>query len=462
MGIVGLEISLDAGESVTQEFKTSTAKLKSIFETICAFLNTKGGTVFVGVKDDGRIVGQEISDQTNLEISNMVARLEPPASIHVEYIPLINKKSAIKLIAIPNPSLTPYVFDGRPYWRIGSSTRPMPQQQYQQLLLDKANMFRPWGAEDAAHITIQDLDEVEIIKALNESIKRGRTKATFAAQDPMLALQTLGLLRNGVLTNAAGVLFCKDAESHFPQSLLKLARFKGRTKSQPLDSKRIYGNAFVQLEETETFLMRHMSISSEFIPGKMAREDHPEYPPRAIREAMVNAICHRDYTIQGGAISFMMYEDRLEITSHGTLPRGISLDELKRTHESFPRNIKITHVMYKCGMIESVGSGTQEMVEECKEIGAPEPDYKEQGATFVVRFLRNHQVQAKGKLNLRHREVLRVIKNLGDCTTSKILENMDIAPTARTLRSDLVRLQELGYITKRAEGRGISWELLEL
>ena len=182
MNIDKIKEIINSGESKSFEFKTSTANLKSAFETLCAFLNTGGGTVLIGVKDDGRIVGQNVTDQTNLEISNMTAKLEPPASIDVEYIAVDSEKYVIALIAQPNPSLLPYVIDGKPFWRIGPSTRPMPQQHYQQLLIEKTNTLKPWDGEIAPHLSIQDLDEREIINTLNESIQRGRTKAKFSTK----------------------------------------------------------------------------------------------------------------------------------------------------------------------------------------------------------------------------------------------------------------------------------------
>jgi ATP-dependent DNA helicase RecG len=355
--------------------------------------------------------------------------------------------------------MIPYVFDGKPFWRIGSSTRRMPQQAYQQMLMDRTDALQFWNAETTTPLAIEDLDQAQILYTLDESIKRGRTKAALATKDPKTALQTLGLLKNGLITHAAGMLFCRDAETHFPQSLLRLVLFKGLTKSEILDSRRIYDNAFALLAETEDFLMRHMSISSEFIPGKMARKDHPEYSLRAVREAMVNAICHRDYRIKGGSISLMMYDNRLEITSHGTLPRGITVDDLKQVHESFPRNAKITHVMYKCGVIESVGSGTQEMIQECQAIGAPEPEYIEKGTTFMVRFYKNKQDQQPEVLTPRQQEILNIMASRNDCTTTQIRQTIKEPPTDRTLRSDLAQLEALGYVLRHGEGSGTRWRV---
>lgn len=451
---------ISQGESETLEFKTSTAKIKSAFETLCAFLNTHDGTVLIGVKDDGRIVGQQVTDQTNLEVSNMVSKLEPPSKIDVDYIAIDENKYVIKLTARSNPELVPYVLDGKPFWRIGSATKSMPQQHYQQILLEKAQTSRPWDTEIADDLTINDLDKDLIIKTLNDCIERGRIKPALATTDPKKALQTLTLLKKGYLINAAGILFCKNCELQLPQSLLRLAYFKSKTKNNMLDSKRIHGNAFELLNEVEAFLMRHMSISSEFIPGKMAREDNPDYSLRAIREAMVNAICHRDYSIDNGSISFIMYEDRLEITSHGTLPRGITLPELKQTHESFPRNAKITHVMYKQGIIEAVGTGTQEILAGCKAIGSPEPEFIERGITLVVLFYRNDNI-AIAQISNRQKDILEIIRTLDICSTYQILRQLESPPSDRMLRNDLSQLEELGCIYRQKQGRSTLWKLKE-
>lgn len=281
------------GESVDLEFKTSTAKLTSACETLCAFLNGKGGTVLIGIKDNGQIVGQDVSDHTRLEIANALSKLEPPTPIDVEYISTEHNKTLIMLTAISNRALIPYVFDEKPYWRVESSTKLMPQQRYHQLLLERTHKTDGWELAKAEHYTIDDLDKDEIINAVNESITKGRMDASLATDDPLEALLRFKLLVNGAISNAAVVLFCSDPMPYYPQCLLRLAKFRGSDKSDLLDSRRVHGNAFVLLREAEHFLMRNMSIQSEFIPGKFARKDIPEYPPRAVREAMVNAICHQ-------------------------------------------------------------------------------------------------------------------------------------------------------------------------
>lgn len=459
LNINQLETLIQQKESDSLEFKTSTAKLKAAFETLCGFLNGKGGAVLIGVKDDGTIVGQVVTDQTSLEISNLISKLEPATPIDMEYIDLEDGKCVIKLTAPEERPNIPYVFNGKPYWRISSSTKIMPQQQYRQLLQSQIQQQQPWDSDIANDVSISQLDSKRILATLKDCIQRGRLEAKFSTNDPTEALQILGLLKNKQSTNAAGVLFCKDAERIFPRSLVSLAKFKSDTKSEILDSKRIYGNAFELLEEIEVFLMRYMAVSSEFVPGDMARHDYPDYPLRAVREAVVNAICHRDYSMQGGSISFMMYADRLEIASHGTLPRGITLGDLNQVHESIPRNPKITSVMYKCGIIEAVGTGTQEIISECQAIGSPAPEFIERGTAFVVRLYKNKRETSKENLLPRQKEILDIMLFLKECSSSQILEKLSSARTDRTLRNDLSMLEEQGFICRRGEGRSTRWYL---
>ncbi len=113
----------------------------------------------------------------------------------------------------------------------------------------------------------------------------------------------------------------------------------------------------------------------------------PLFPLLALREAVVNALCHRDYSIPGGAVSITIYDDRLEVWSAGTLPFGLQVEDLKRDHQSRPRNLLIAGVFYRRGLVEQWGRGTQNIVELCVEAGHPEPEFVEQAGAVGVRFL---------------------------------------------------------------------------
>ena len=114
-----------------------------------------------------------------------------------------------------------------------------------------------------------------------------------------------------------------------------MARFRGVTKDEFLDQQQLTGHAFELLREADLFLRRHLPVAGRFEPGVLERIDEPLFPPLALREALVNALCHRDYSIAGGAVSVAIYDDRLEISSTGLLPFGLTVADLKRDHESY-------------------------------------------------------------------------------------------------------------------------------
>ena len=177
----------------------------------------------------------------------------------------------------------------------------------------------------------------------------------------------------------------------YPQLEIRLARFRGKNRLGDFaDNRQYWGHAFSLLRRAESFLMDHVPIAGRVIPGKMVREDQPLYPPRATREAIANAICHRDYTIPGGAVAVAMYDDHLEITNPGTFHFGITPEKHTRPHESKPWNPIIANVFYRAGIIERWGTGTLNILDWCKENGNPPPTWEEQAGSVYVCFRSSH------------------------------------------------------------------------
>ena len=153
-----LERLIREGESETAEFKKSTAQLRRAMETLCGMLNGAGGRVVIGVTPQRRIVGQQVSDRTMREVAELLGHFEPPAIIAQTRIDIGDGKEVLVLEANPNPERRPYVFDGRPYQRIGSTTSPMPQETYQRLLAQRADAEVRWETRPAKGYEIWDLD----------------------------------------------------------------------------------------------------------------------------------------------------------------------------------------------------------------------------------------------------------------------------------------------------------------
>jgi ATP-dependent DNA helicase RecG len=176
---------------------------------------------------------------------------------------------------------------------------------------------------------------------------------------------------DGTVLQAGVALFGKEPFPTYPQCGMRFARFRGVNKSEFIDQYQEYGHAFEVLLQAQNFIRRNTRLSGQVRPDRLERDDVPEYPIEAVREALVNAICHRDYSIPGGTVAVAIYDDRLEIINTGTMAPGIHVEDLKRDHVSAPRNPTIAETFCRRGLIEKWGRGTQKILEVCKAAGRP-------------------------------------------------------------------------------------------
>lgn len=202
---------IQQGESHNLEFKKSTAQLKPACETACAFLNTKGGTVLIGVKNDGQIIGQHVTDNTRQEIAREIKKIEPPSNeqINIEYIRIDDNKFVIVIDVIAGVH-APYTYDGRPYARTESSTGLMSQHLYEQLLVRRGQLNHAWDKQLAKGYTIDSLDHEDIRRTIKEGVDKHRIGIEVLNYDIDHILRSLELIKNDKLINAAVVLYAKD------------------------------------------------------------------------------------------------------------------------------------------------------------------------------------------------------------------------------------------------------------
>lgn len=447
-------------ESVTLEYKKGTGQLNPAGQTLCAFLNADGGKVVIGVAPEERkIVGQQVADKTRNDIGCMLRKFEPPAPITVEYEPLANSdKKLIVLRAAPAQETRPYTYDDRPYHRLETTTSVMPQQLYQKLLLERASAYHRWENMPATGVDVSDLDQEEILRTARLGIAVGRLPET-AATDPADILNRLGLRKNDELSNAAVVLFGTQFLPEYPQCQLRMARFKGTSKTEFIDNQQINGHGFQLLNEAMVFLRRHLPVAGRIEPGLFERVDEPLFPPVALREALVNAFCHRDYSQPGGSVSLAIYDNRLEIWSDGSLPSDISVEDLKYEHISHLRNPLVGHVFFIRRLVERWGIGTQMIVDLCVKAGHPEPEFIEQAGAVGVRFLPSGYIaphKVVSDLSRRQREILQILSE-GELPLRSIMARLDNPPAQNTVRDDIYRLKHLELIDSRGRGRGAVW-----
>jgi ATP-dependent DNA helicase RecG len=233
----------------------------------------------------------------------------------------------------------------------------------------------------------------------------------------------------------------------------------------------VHGNAFGILSEAESFLRKHLSIASFFKSDQFQRIDKPTLPVIAVREALINAICHRDYAQHAIDITLAVFDDRVEIWNSGELPSILKIADLKKTHPSIPRNPIIAKSFYIRGFIEAWGTGTNKMVALCRELDVPVPIFKQHfgGILVVLRFKEPlSTVSELSKFNLhtlskRQIEILTVLISQGsewvDHTT--IYDGLIQPPARRTLQLDLRKLKEKGWLRMRGHAYSAQWGLID-
>lgn len=463
ISLADIESLVRSGESEMLELKRTTGERREAARTICAMLNHRGGRLIFGVEPDGRIVGQMVSDRTVEEVAQELGEIEPPVFPSIERVNFISGLHLLVVTAQPG-SGQPYSYRGHAYRRVGNTSQQLSREEYNRILLERLHGEQRWENQPATGWSVADLEVAEITKTLEESIRRGRADDP-GTRDPTEMLRGFGLIKGDQLLRAAVVLFgrAERIEAELPQGLLRVARFRGTDKTEFLDNRQFHGNAFDLLLKAERFLRENLPVAGRIQPNLFERVDDPLYPPTALREALANAFCHRDYSIGGGSISLGVYDDRLEITSTGTLHFGLTPEALYRPHESLPWNPLIARVFYRRGVIESWGRGTIKIAELVSRAGLPPPEIEEAGGCVVVRFRPSRYVppqRVAQNVTDRQQRVLAVLaEKPGGSAVREITVALNAQDAPWTIREDLAALKTLGLVTNSGWGRGARWKL---
>jgi ATP-dependent DNA helicase RecG len=463
MTVADIESWVRGGESETLELKRTTGERREAARTICAMLNHRGGRVIFGVEPDGRMIGQMVSDRTVEEVAQELGEIEPPVFPSIDRVDFAEGRQLLVVTAQAG-SGQPYAYRGQAYRRVGNTSRQLSREEYNRILLERLHGDQRWENQPATGWTLADLDGVEITKTLEESIRRGRADDP-GTRDPAEMLSGFGLMKDGQILRAAAVLFgrAERVEAELPQGLLRVARFRGKDKTEFLDNRQFHGNAFDLLLKAERFLRENLPIAGRIQPNVFERIDDPLYPPVALREALANAFCHRDYSIGGGSISLGVFDDRLEIMSTGTLHFGLTPEALYLPHESLPWNPLIARVFYRRGIIEAWGRGTIRMGELTVRAGLASPEILEVGGCVTVRFSPTRYVppqRVAQNVTERQQRVLAVLSTSAEGLALRdIRKGLGEEIAEWEIKNELAALKHLGLVQTKGYARGARWIL---
>ena len=438
------------GESKTVEFK-ETFDNKTI-ETAVAFANTRGGHIFIGVSDKGAKKGVQVGKETLIGWTNQISQGTQPRIIpEVESSEIEDKTIAV--IQIKEFPIKPVSTRGRCYRRAGNSNRLMTPQDIVEMHLHSTGTS--WDKTPAPDATMSDIDHEKIKRYIRRSRDAGR-RDVGDREEALEILKKLELVKKGKLTWAALLLFRKDTKYLRSQGLVHCGRFKKETIV--IDNRMIEGTIVEQIDETMDFIRKNINVKF-VMTGKPQRDEVWDYPLEAIRESIINAVCHRDYTMPSNT-EVRIYDDRLTIWNPGGLPLGITMEDLLKPHGSVLRNKGIGAVLYDMGLIEQWGSGIGKMLNLCTNAGIPKPVFREFQRGFQVEFSKDiYTEEYLHSLGLNERQIKAIVflKEKRKISNKVYREMTGLSDEAA--RKDLNELIKKNILDSKGKGRSTHYML---
>lgn len=366
-------VKIGFAESEKVEFKVSLSELEAGGETICGFTNQKGGTLYFGVKNNGEVVGiQTIADKTLIDVSQFIFdNLEPQKILSVTK-ENTNGFEVIKVVVERSP--TPYhTFRKKPYIRIGASTKLMPQEEYQHRLMYYKSTNKDYSSTTLTDFKISDLSPEAILELRKLLIQSARYEVDIATLSDEQLLKDLLLMQDGKLTIAALILLATEAtlSKALPYAEIRFGYKVNEAEIRNQDTVIFKGGYLLYYNKIwEKIQARNLNIS---IPLGMRVIERRAFDEQSIREALNNAVIHRDYLLSESSF-VIQYPIKIVIKSPGGFPEGITIDNI--ISESKPRNKLVADILFKCELVEQFGNGVNLMYKNQLSLGKNPPNYK--------------------------------------------------------------------------------------
>lgn len=449
---------INNGETAKLEFKINPPRQTELAERICGMANSKtGGIILFGIEDNTkRLVG--IDEPTSIfdELLKAARSVTPPVQLTTEepQVFVIDGKNIVG-IEIPPNNGTLYQCNTRGFLvRKGSHTVPMTAEELRERFYSYGLI--DWEGQICSEATLEDLDQTLIDRYLSSRNERNLRRLRYNSREELLkGLKSVAVDSQNVLhpTNTGLLMFGAYPQQFLPQSEVVCVHYTDKLGVKKyVDRKNLAGTLPELIDAAEDWLRLRVKVGA-VIEG-FKRIDLPEYPLEALREAVVNAIVHRDYSRRGETVRIFMYSDRIEIRSPGALMPGITVEELKHmTGTSLPRNPQLAQLLRDLpGYMERIGGGIRLMINEMRELNLPEPEFVEHH-DFIVTFRSSASLDEESKSsltnNLNDRQLigLKIVQTKGSITNSEYREATGV--TDRTALRDLSEMVELGILVSR-------------
>jgi ATP-dependent DNA helicase RecG len=429
---------------------------QAMAETMVAFANTEGGTMIIGVDKEGQPLEKVIETEAlEKALKDADSQCNPTVVVgNWEPLELEEDKTAY-VVRVPRSIELHAMTDGRVLIRSGAKNRPLGGQEI--LKLASAKSTGDFESEVVPGATKDDFSRKMIDEYLAKRAERTKRPYNGKVDD---LLKEIGAVDTAGNPTVSGILLFSEYPQHWlPQSGIVFAKFVGKTPRGENGlagySRReeLTGPLSKMIEATWNLIWSEMAVSA--VVKGLEREETFEYPQFAVREAIVNSVCHRDYRLKGRRIEVRMYSDRLEVISPGGLPGFITVDNIVDEH--FSRNPRMVNGLFQWGYIEELGLGIDRMMEVMQQAGHKPPSFDARPYSFAVTLYnaREKQVAPAWTRNTNHRQAraLQYIRENGSITNREY-RSLCQGVSAETLRLDLVDLVEQGILLKVGSKKG--------
>jgi ATP-dependent DNA helicase RecG len=421
-------------------------------ETMAAFANTDGGVIVIGVNLVGQPTGQVLVEDVEGVLAQATLLCRPP--IDVEWQHYDTPGGTVVALRVPRSYELHALSDGRVLIRHRTENRPMGGEAIRHLAATKST--GDFETDIIPDSSLLDFDRMVIEEYLAQRAERGRS-LKIRLEDHLVDIGAM--TEDGTATVTGLLLFGKRPQIRLPQSGLVFVKFRGK---DPRGRDGLAG--YDRRVEVEGPLARVMerawqlvweAMPVEAVVNGLKREEIPQYPQFAVREALINAICHRDYRLKGRRVEVRMYEDRLEVISPGGLPGYMTLDNLIDEH--FSRNPRLVAGLFEWGYIEELGLGIDRMIEEMLQFGHPPPEFRATPYSFTVKLYsrldRPPEMHWDSNMNERQMRAMAFLRTNGRITNR---DYQALCPdvSSETLRLDLVDLVDKGLLLKIGDKKG--------
>lgn len=438
ISVTELRNLISAGEGSRVEFKQSVpSKVKELSEEVCAFANATGGYLIIGVQDDNKVIGADINNSKRAAVQDSISEISPSVQYSM-YCLSVDYKN-VWVIEVKTGNAKPYIFSGNIFVREGSLCRKLTRAE------DIRDFFQ---ASDKVYFDATPMQNVDLSALLDKhSFQEFRNLVGFTNDipDAQILENLQSYTDNGEVKRGAVLMFAKQPEEFFPHAVVRCVRFKGLNKVYIIDDKTFGGTLLTQYNEAINWIKNRLQISYS-IKDAGPRQEIWEIPLSAFREALLNAMLHRDYYEQGACVTVEMYDDRIEIANPGGLLPLVAKNFGKR---SLTRNPFLFNMFTRMHLVEHIGSGIPRMVKDMVDAGLPKPEFETEGM-FVVTLFRpvakyiKEQIE-KEKLTERQKSVIEILKKNPNITMEEAGNLLNLGRT--TVYQTLKELKQKGYVS---------------